>query len=131
MTGPAADPVEEVAVINCCFVEEQDELELARLTTCRVMMRETEEEGAISRDRGIGTGVDSTSACSACVHPAYHTPVRFDPVRRRRQPRHWVSSYYITHTIRATCLAEGCRICPASTMASSSLVSKARGSRYA
>ncbi|KZT74582.1 hypothetical protein DAEQUDRAFT_200344 [Daedalea quercina L-15889] len=40
----AADSVEEVAVINCCFVEEQDVLELARLTTCRVVMREVDED---------------------------------------------------------------------------------------
>ncbi|TFY56073.1 hypothetical protein EVJ58_g7855 [Rhodofomes roseus] len=42
-SGPA-DPIEEVAAINCCFVEEQDVLELARLTTCRVLMREADED---------------------------------------------------------------------------------------
>ena len=39
-----AVPFEEVAVINCCFVEEQDVLELARLTTCRVVLREHDDD---------------------------------------------------------------------------------------
>lgn len=36
---PAADPITEVAVINCCFVGEKDVLDLATLTACRVVMR--------------------------------------------------------------------------------------------
>ena len=40
----AAVPFEEVAVINCCFVEEQDVLDLARLTTCRVVLREHDDD---------------------------------------------------------------------------------------
>lgn len=39
-----AVPFEEVAVINCCFVEEQDVLDLARLTTCRVVLREDADD---------------------------------------------------------------------------------------
>ncbi|KAI0786425.1 hypothetical protein C8Q75DRAFT_855774 [Abortiporus biennis] len=35
-------PIEEVAVINCCFVEEKDVLDLAKMTTCRVIVRDTD-----------------------------------------------------------------------------------------
>lgn len=34
-----ADPIEEVAVMNCSFVKENDIMELARLATCRVVLR--------------------------------------------------------------------------------------------
>lgn len=39
-----AVPFQEVAVINCCFVEEHDVLDLARLTTCRVVLREDSDD---------------------------------------------------------------------------------------
>ncbi|EPS95873.1 hypothetical protein FOMPIDRAFT_1043397 [Fomitopsis schrenkii] len=45
-----AVPFEEVAVINCCFVEEQDVLDLARLTTCRVVLREDADDYCRTRD---------------------------------------------------------------------------------
>lgn len=37
------DPMEEVAVINCCFVREEDVLELARHAVCRLVMRDRED----------------------------------------------------------------------------------------
>ncbi|KAI0921950.1 hypothetical protein AcW1_004208 [Taiwanofungus camphoratus] len=38
-----ADPIEEVAVINCCFVKEQDVMDLAELAVCRVVMRDVDD----------------------------------------------------------------------------------------
>ncbi|KAH7922447.1 hypothetical protein BV22DRAFT_1094566 [Leucogyrophana mollusca] len=53
-----ADPcreVEEIAVINCVHVKEQDVLDLAEMTTCRVVMRATEDccrpRGCCNNDR--------------------------------------------------------------------------------
>ncbi|GBE79165.1 predicted protein [Sparassis crispa] len=38
-----SDLIAEVAVINCCFVGERDVLDLARMTTCRVVMRDGDD----------------------------------------------------------------------------------------
>ena len=35
-------PISEIAAINCCFVEERDVVELARMTVCRVVAKETD-----------------------------------------------------------------------------------------
>ncbi|KAI0350848.1 hypothetical protein OH77DRAFT_1488313 [Trametes cingulata] len=43
LAGPVSDPIEEVGVINCCFVTEEDVLDLARMTVCRLVMRETDD----------------------------------------------------------------------------------------
>ncbi|CCL99160.1 uncharacterized protein FIBRA_01175 [Fibroporia radiculosa] len=40
---PNADPISEVAVIHCCFVKEQDVLDLAAMTVCRLIMREEDD----------------------------------------------------------------------------------------
>ncbi|KZT13165.1 uncharacterized protein LAESUDRAFT_639796 [Laetiporus sulphureus 93-53] len=39
----AADPISEVAIINCCFVEEPDVMDMAAMTVCRVVMREGDD----------------------------------------------------------------------------------------
>ena len=40
---PDSGLIEEVGVINCCFVLEEDVMDLARLTVCRVIMREGDD----------------------------------------------------------------------------------------
>lgn len=35
-----AEPIQEVAVLNCCYVLENDVLDLARMTVCRVCLRD-------------------------------------------------------------------------------------------
>ncbi|KAI0079712.1 hypothetical protein K474DRAFT_1591654 [Panus rudis PR-1116 ss-1] len=35
----APSPITEVTVLNCCFVEEQDVIELSKMTQCRVVVR--------------------------------------------------------------------------------------------
>ncbi|TFK55765.1 hypothetical protein OE88DRAFT_1652232 [Heliocybe sulcata] len=45
-------PIQEVAIINCAFVEEQDVLDLAAITVCRLILRETED---YCRSRGCCT----------------------------------------------------------------------------
>lgn len=44
LVGPAPDAIEEVGVINCCFVEEDDVLDLARMTVCRIVTRDIEDD---------------------------------------------------------------------------------------
>ena len=34
------EPIVELGILNCCFVEEQDVLQLARMTTVRLSVRE-------------------------------------------------------------------------------------------
>ncbi len=38
--GDVADPIEEVTVLNCCYVTEQDVLDLARVTVCCLRLRD-------------------------------------------------------------------------------------------
>ena len=38
-----ASPMEEVAVINCAFVLEEDVLDLARMTVCRIITRDGDD----------------------------------------------------------------------------------------
>lgn len=45
--GMVGDTIAEVAVLNCSFVKENDIMDLAKMTTCRVMMR---PEGDICRE---------------------------------------------------------------------------------
>lgn len=65
-----AVPLEEVAVINCCFVEEQDVLELARLTTCRVVLRERDDDYC----RASFLLPSDPAPCGVAVHGAVLTP---------------------------------------------------------
>ncbi|KAI0822963.1 hypothetical protein BC628DRAFT_1541136 [Trametes gibbosa] len=58
---PGADPIEEVGVINCCFVTEEDVLDLARMTVCRLVMRESE---------------DYCRTCGCCDNQRYRTRLR-------------------------------------------------------
>ena len=37
--GRLGEPIEEVGVINCAFVLEEDVMDLARMTVCRIVMR--------------------------------------------------------------------------------------------
>ncbi|KAH9917639.1 uncharacterized protein BXZ73DRAFT_92337 [Epithele typhae] len=57
-----SDPIQEVTVVNCCFVMEDDVMELARTTVCRVVMRERED---YCRERGC------------CMNNKYRTRLRF------------------------------------------------------
>ncbi|KAH9847437.1 hypothetical protein C2E23DRAFT_741778 [Lenzites betulinus] len=57
----AADPIEEVGVINCCFVTEEDVLDLARMTVCRLVMREQD---------------DYCRTCGCCENQRYRTRLR-------------------------------------------------------
>ncbi|KAI0739055.1 hypothetical protein C8Q80DRAFT_1203623 [Daedaleopsis nitida] len=41
--GLLPGPIEEVGVINCCFVEERDVLDLARMAVCRIVTRDGED----------------------------------------------------------------------------------------
>ncbi|KAI0764580.1 hypothetical protein BD413DRAFT_576049 [Trametes elegans] len=59
--GPVAAPIEEVAVINCCFVNEEEVLDLARMTVCRLVMRETD---------------DYCRTCACCTNQRYRTRLR-------------------------------------------------------
>ncbi|KAI0367642.1 hypothetical protein BV20DRAFT_1045441 [Pilatotrama ljubarskyi] len=43
LAGPVSDPIEEIGVINCCFVAQEDVLDLARMTVCRLVTRETDD----------------------------------------------------------------------------------------
>ena len=36
-------PIEEVGVVNCAFVREEDVLDLARMTVCRIVMRDGDD----------------------------------------------------------------------------------------
>ncbi|EMD41018.1 hypothetical protein CERSUDRAFT_80667 [Gelatoporia subvermispora B] len=56
-----ADPIAEIGVINCCFVRERDVLDLAGLTVCRVVMRETD---------------DYCRSCDCCGNKRYRTRFR-------------------------------------------------------
>ncbi|OCH95841.1 hypothetical protein OBBRIDRAFT_440041 [Obba rivulosa] len=60
-SGGQADPITEIGVINCCFVREQDILDLAALTVCRVVMREKD---------------DYCRACDCCGNTRYRTRLR-------------------------------------------------------
>lgn len=42
LSSPPGDLITEVAVLNCCFVEEQDVLDLARMTVCRVSLKDND-----------------------------------------------------------------------------------------
>ena len=42
-TMPDSGQIEDIGVINCCFVLEEDVMDLARLTVCRVIMREGDD----------------------------------------------------------------------------------------
>ncbi|KAM5536084.1 hypothetical protein V8D89_010183 [Ganoderma adspersum] len=41
--GGAPVPIEEVGVVNCAFVREEDVLDLARMTVCRIVMRDGDD----------------------------------------------------------------------------------------
>ncbi|RPD75442.1 hypothetical protein L226DRAFT_552594 [Lentinus tigrinus ALCF2SS1-7] len=43
LAGPVSDPIEEVGVINCAFVLEEDVLDLARMTVCRIVTRDADD----------------------------------------------------------------------------------------
>ncbi|KAI8976692.1 hypothetical protein BD414DRAFT_496258 [Trametes punicea] len=61
LTGPVSDPMEEIGVINCCFVTEDDVLDLARMTVCRLVTRETD---------------DYCRTCGCCTNQRYRTRLR-------------------------------------------------------
>ncbi|CDO70521.1 hypothetical protein BN946_scf184569.g64 [Trametes cinnabarina] len=61
LSGPVSDPIEEVGVINCCFVTEDDVLDLARMTVCRLVMREAD---------------DYCRTCQCCTNQRYRTRLR-------------------------------------------------------
>ncbi|KAI0642566.1 hypothetical protein C8Q79DRAFT_1002951 [Trametes meyenii] len=61
LPGSVSDPIEEVGVINCCFVTEDDVLDLARMTVCRVVTRENDD-------------YCRTTGC--CVNQRYRTRLR-------------------------------------------------------
>ncbi|KAI0676560.1 hypothetical protein C8Q78DRAFT_30379 [Trametes maxima] len=61
LAGSVSDPIEEVGVINCCFVTEDDVLDLARMTVCRVVTRESDD-------------YCRTTGC--CINQRYRTRLR-------------------------------------------------------
>ncbi|KAL1946256.1 hypothetical protein VTO73DRAFT_15383 [Trametes versicolor] len=59
--GVGAEPIEEVGVINCCFVTEEDVLDLARMTVCRLVTRDSD---------------DYCRTCGCCANQRYRTRLR-------------------------------------------------------
>ncbi|KAI1788686.1 hypothetical protein LXA43DRAFT_974721 [Ganoderma leucocontextum] len=57
--------IEEVGVVNCAFVREEDVLDLARMTVCRIVMRDAGDD--YCRARGLG----------CCSNGRYRTRLRF------------------------------------------------------
>lgn len=69
---PAVSRVTEVAVLNCCFVEEQDVLDLARMTVCRVSLRDEDYCRKCSYlMRGVQDLTPSTGTRHCCDNARY------------------------------------------------------------
>ncbi|TBU38514.1 hypothetical protein BD309DRAFT_930578 [Dichomitus squalens] len=61
--GRIGEPIEEVGVVNCAFVLEEDVMDLARMTVCRIVMRDGDD---YCRSRGLG----------CCSNGRYRTRLR-------------------------------------------------------
>ncbi|TFK89927.1 hypothetical protein K466DRAFT_544287 [Polyporus arcularius HHB13444] len=61
LAGAASDSIEEVGVINCAFVLEDDVLDLARMTVCRIVTRD---------------GDDYCRSIGCCSNARYRTRLR-------------------------------------------------------
>ncbi|KAI0720767.1 hypothetical protein C8T65DRAFT_632762 [Cerioporus squamosus] len=61
LAGSVSDPIEEVGVINCAFVLEDDVLDLARMTVCRIVTRD---------------GDDYCRSTGCCSNARYRTRLR-------------------------------------------------------
>ena len=89
LTGPVADPIEEIGVINCCFVTEDDVLDLARMTVCRLVTREVDDYCRKSAQcvrfddvemTVTGPGPVIVGTCGCCANQRYRTRLRMQHV---------------------------------------------------
>ena len=80
LAGPVADPIEEVGVINCALVLEDDVLDLARMTVCRIVTRDADDycrECRVSaQTQQVANQSLYTGSTGCCSNARYRTRLR-------------------------------------------------------
>ena len=79
LAGTVSDPIVEVGVINCCFVEEGDVLDLARMTVCRIITRGGDDhcrECFLCREVRHADGLGFAGVRDCCSNGRYRTRFR-------------------------------------------------------